>query len=75
MSAERFSLGANVFFYAIDTHEADRHRRAAEVIEGAALEHDCIVALQAYGEFFAASTRKGKNDDGASIAWFRLPGP
>ena len=60
MSAERFSLDANVFFYAIDANEEERHLRAVDVVERAALEHDCIVALQAYGEFFAAATRKGR---------------
>ncbi len=59
MSAERFSLDANVLFYAIDANHPKRHRRAAEVVERA-VEHDCVVALQAYAEFFAAATRKGR---------------
>jgi len=59
MSVERFSLDANVFFYAIDATDESRHRRAMEVVERAALAHDCIVTLQVYGEF-AATTRKGK---------------
>jgi len=71
MSAERFSLDANVFFYAIDANEPERHRRAVDVIERAALEHDCLIAVQAYAEFFAAATRKGKmsvEEAGAQIA-------
>jgi len=60
MSVERFSFDTNVFFYAIDATDEGRHRRAMEVVERAALEHDCIVTLQVYGEFFAATTRKGK---------------
>ncbi len=71
MSVERFSLDANVFFYAIDSRDPQRHHRAVEIVEQAALEHDCIITLQAYGEFFAAATRKGKitvEDAGAQIA-------
>jgi len=60
MSAERFSLDANVLFYAIDANDPHRHRRAAEIVERAAVEYDCIIALQAYAEFFAAATRKEK---------------
>ncbi len=64
MSAERFSLDANVFFYAIDANDPRRHGRAAEIVERAAVEHDCVIALQAFCEFFAAATRK----DGMTIA-------
>ena len=60
MSAERFSLDANVLFYAIDSNDPKRHAIAAEGVERAALENDCIVALQAYGEFVAVATRKGR---------------
>ncbi len=75
MSAERFSLDANVFFYAIDTNDPRRHRRAVEIVERAASKHDCTIALQAYGEFFAAATRKGKmtiEDAGAQIADWQI---
>lgn len=48
MSAERFSLDANIFFYAIDVNDPQRHRIAVEVIERAGLEFDCIVASQAF---------------------------
>ena len=71
MNVERFSLDANVLFYSIDSGDAARHRQAIEIIERAALEHDCIIPLQAYAEFFAAATRKGKMtsaDGGAQIA-------
>ncbi len=44
MSTERFSLDANVLFYAIDSNDPKRHRVAGEVIERAALEYDCIIA-------------------------------
>lgn len=71
MSAERFSLDANVFFYAIDSSHPKRHRRAAEIVDRAAVEHECVVAVQAYAEFFAATTRKGKMsvaEAGAQVA-------
>lgn len=58
MSAERFSLDANVLFYAIDHHDRRRQQRAAETVARAAQEFDCIVPLQAFCEFFAAATRK-----------------
>jgi len=57
-SRERFSLDANLFFYAIDENDPARHKRAVALIEEAAVHHDCIVALQAYCEFFATVTRK-----------------
>ena len=71
MSVERFSLDANVLFYAIDSNDPRRHETAAGIIEHAALNHDCIVALQAYCEFIAAATRKGKmtiDEAGAQVA-------
>ncbi|MEM1178237.1 MAG: PIN domain-containing protein [Acidobacteriota bacterium] len=75
MSVERFSLDANVLFYSIDSNHPRRHEIAAEIIERAALEHDCIVALQAYCEFIAAVTRKGKmtiEEAGAQVADWQL---
>lgn len=60
MPAERFCLDANILFYAIDPADARRHEVAARVIERAALEYDCVVPFQAFAEFFAAATRKGK---------------
>lgn len=60
MSVERFSPDANVLFYAIDSNDPRRHQIAAEIIERAALNHDCIVPLEAYCDFVAAATRQGK---------------
>lgn len=59
MSGERFGLDANVLYYAIDHAEPRRHRQAVGLIDRAAREHDCIVPLQAFCEFFSAATRKG----------------
>ncbi len=84
MSAERFSLDTNILFYAIDTNHPRRHRQAIRIVERAALELDCLIALQTYAEFFSAATRKGKmalNEAAEQIAdWQELfttvyPGP
>ena len=64
-------LATNVLFYAVDSNDARRHAVAAGVIERAALEHDCIVAVQAYCEFIAAATRKRRltiEQAGAQVA-------
>lgn len=60
MPGKRFCLDTNVFFYAIDPQDRPRHHRAIELIERAALEHDCVVPLQVFAEFFASATRKGR---------------
>ena len=84
MNVERFSLDANIFFYAIDASDPRRHQLATEVVERAALDFDCVIALQAFGEFFAAATRKNRMsiaEAGAQITdWQALftaayPGP
>lgn len=84
MSDNRFSLDANILFYAIDANDPQRHRRAMEILERAAVEFDCIVTLQAYCEFFAAATRKGKMsiadaaaqiDDWQTLFTTAYPGP
>lgn len=76
MNVERFSLDANILFYSIDPGDAARHRDAVRIVERAALEQDCLIPLQAYAEFFAAATRKGKmtvTECGAQIAdWQEL---
>lgn len=58
-AVHRYTLDAKLLFYAIDNNNLSRHQQAIELIEQAAAHHDCIVALQAYCEFFAAATRKG----------------
>ena len=60
MSVDRFSLDANVFFYSIDTTEESRHLRAMEVVERAALEHDCLVTL---ADPFRASRPRPKQSE------------
>ncbi len=60
MSADRFSLDTNLLFYAIDNNDPKRHRQAMKVLDRAAVEFDCVITLQAFCEFFASTTRKGK---------------
>jgi len=57
MTTRRFSLDANVLVYAADRDSA-LHRRAVDVLLRAT-SRDCVLTLQALGEFFHAATRKG----------------
>jgi predicted nucleic acid-binding protein len=69
MSAERFTLDANVLVYAADAREGRKRQFAARIIEAAATL-DCPLALQVVGEFYAAATVKLKltSRDAASRA-------
>lgn len=60
MSAERISLDANILFYTIDADAGERQDKAREIVRRAALSYDGFLTLQTLGEFFAATTRKGK---------------
>jgi predicted nucleic acid-binding protein len=53
----RFSLDSNVLIYAADGRAGLRHARALHVLILAA-RRDCLLTLQALGEFFHVSTRK-----------------
>jgi predicted nucleic acid-binding protein len=53
----RFSLDANVLVYAADARAGQRHTRALHILVSAA-RRDCVLTLQALGEFFHAATRK-----------------
>jgi predicted nucleic acid-binding protein len=57
MTTERFSLDSNVLVYAADGRAGARHARALQIIVLAARQ-DCVLTLQALGEFFHATTRK-----------------
>jgi predicted nucleic acid-binding protein len=54
---DRFTLDTNVLVYAIDTAEGEKHRRAKEIVERAA-QADCVLAIQALGEFYVSSQRR-----------------
>jgi predicted nucleic acid-binding protein len=53
----RFSLDSNVLVYAADGRAGSRHARALHVPILAA-RRDCVLTLQALGEFFHVTTRK-----------------
>lgn len=59
MSARRVTLDTNLLVYAVDTSARDKHARARKLVE-LALKVDCVLTLQALGEFYFAVTRKGK---------------
>jgi predicted nucleic acid-binding protein len=58
MSAERFTLDTNILVYAADRTAGQRHELAVEIVDRA-VARDCVLTIQALGEFLAASTRKG----------------
>jgi predicted nucleic acid-binding protein len=53
----RFSLDANVLVYAADGCAGHRHARALHILVSAA-RRDCVLTLQALGEFFHTAARK-----------------
>lgn len=55
----RVTLDANILFYAFDARDPAKQRQAIEII-GAAAVADCVLALQAVGEFYVALVRKLK---------------
>ena len=59
MSAQRITLDTNLLVYAVDTSARDKHATAQKLVE-LALKADCVLTLQALGEFYFAVTRKGK---------------
>lgn len=57
MSAERFTLDANILVYAVDERDTAKHEAAIAIVE-AAIRLDCPLALQAIAEFYVVSTGK-----------------
>ena len=57
MSAERFTLDTNILVYAVDRNAGTKHDVAAAVVDRSA-ERNCVLTIQALGEFFAVVTRK-----------------
>ncbi len=55
----RITLDTNVLFYAFDARDPIKQRQAIEIVEAAAVA-DCILGLQAIGEFYVAIIRKLK---------------
>ncbi|MEZ2347190.1 PIN domain-containing protein [Terriglobus sp. RCC_193] len=57
MSAERYTLDANIIFYALDA-DASRKHMIAQALLHAALRNDCVLTLQALAETYHAISRK-----------------
>jgi predicted nucleic acid-binding protein len=58
MSAERITLDTNILIYAFDQRDAFKQRICADIVV-AAIAQRYALALQAIGEFYVASTRRG----------------
>ncbi|WP_225770480.1 PIN domain-containing protein [Inquilinus sp. Marseille-Q2685] len=57
MTDRRFTLDTNILIHAIDSGEGNKHSRAREIVERAA-QTDCVLAIQALGEFYVTSQRR-----------------
>jgi predicted nucleic acid-binding protein len=57
-NGRRFSLDANVLVYATDRSAPDKHATAKRIVLAAA-QLDCLLTVQALGEFYFLTTRKG----------------
>lgn len=57
MSARRFSLDSNVLVYVYDYRDPQKRAAAEQLVVGAAAR-ECMLALQAIGEFYTVMTRK-----------------
>ena len=66
----RFSLDTNILVYAIDRDAGERHERSRELI-GRAARRDCVLTVQALGEFFHATTRKNLLEAARARAFVR----
>ena len=59
MTRQRFSVDTNILIYSIDQDAGPRHEQARALMDALA-DTDCVLSLQALGEFFHAVTRKAK---------------
>ncbi len=55
---KRFTFDTNILIYAVNTDAPEKHQIASSLLE-AATQKDCLLTLQAIGEFFNATRRKG----------------
>ena len=51
MSAERFTLDANLLVYAVDRDAGDRRQQAIAIVDRA-VDQDCVLTLQGLTELF-----------------------
>lgn len=59
MSADRYTLDANILFYALNSDDAIKHEIAMRLWRGAT-ENNCVLTLQALGEVYHAVSRKAR---------------
>jgi len=59
MSAKCYCLDTNILIYSIDNEAGKRHQAAKALMQNM-MTSNCVLTLQSLGEFFHASTRKGK---------------
>jgi len=64
MNAERYTLDANILFYALSQDAGLKHEVACQLWKSA-VHHDCVLTLQAVGETYNAFSRKagGRMED------------
>ncbi len=67
ISAKRYCVDTNILIYSIDSEAGSRHQSAITLMHEMMLS-DCVLTLQSLGEFFHASTRKGKMPKPDAIA-------
>ncbi len=56
--SKRFTFDTNILIYAVNTDAPEKHQIASSLLE-TATQKDCLLTLQAIGEFFNATRRKG----------------
>ncbi len=75
MNAGRVTIDTNVLVYAVDRSAGEKHTHAVRLVD-AAVDWNCVLALQALNEFFAATTRKRMMPVADAVAqvedWLRL---
>ncbi|WP_419804931.1 PIN domain-containing protein [Terriglobus sp.] len=57
MSGERYTLDANILFYALDERAGQKHKIALSLLK-ATLFHDCVLTVQTLGETYNAIARR-----------------
>lgn len=76
MSGADVGLDTNILVYTVDSQDAERCRRAQDIVRRAVASARGLIALQTVGEFYAAVTRRGlqSRDAAAQQArdWLRL---
>lgn len=66
----RFSLDTNILVYAVDRDAGERHEQSQTLL-GRAARSDCVLTVQALGEFFHATTRKNLLESARASALVR----